>query len=103
MLNLKYLRYWHSWLNRTVFRGELSRVPIILTKYEPGWAGGCVFDGSVTLYIDPKLSLVNARRVLLHEMVHQWQAENGLPLDHGRRFKQWRTRCELVSGLPWWP
>ena len=25
---------------------------------------------------------------LLHEMVHQWQAEGGLPLDHGRAFRE---------------
>jgi hypothetical protein len=23
----------------------------------------------------------------LHEMVHQWQAEQGLPIDHGRQFR----------------
>ncbi len=25
---------------------------------------------------------------LLHEMVHQWQDENGLPLDHGKHFRK---------------
>jgi hypothetical protein len=25
---------------------------------------------------------------LLHEMVHQWQAESGLRIDHGRTFRQ---------------
>ena len=29
-----------------------------------------------------------AERTLLHEMVHQWQAENGLPIDHGRWFRR---------------
>jgi hypothetical protein len=24
---------------------------------------------------------------LIHEMVHQWQDENGLPIDHGPRFR----------------
>jgi transposase len=24
---------------------------------------------------------------VLHEMVHQWQAETGLPVDHGRSFR----------------
>jgi hypothetical protein len=28
-----------------------------------------------------------ALETLLHEMVHQWQSENGLPLDHRRRFR----------------
>jgi len=25
---------------------------------------------------------------LLHEMVHQWQAENGMAIDHGREFRR---------------
>ena len=25
---------------------------------------------------------------LLHEMVHQWQCEQGLPLDHGQSFRR---------------
>jgi len=28
------------------------------------------------------------RRTLLHEMVHQWQVESGLPLDHGPAFRR---------------
>lgn len=30
----------------------------------------------------------DALETLLHEMVHQWQAESGLPLDHGREFRR---------------
>lgn len=29
----------------------------------------------------------NAMTTLLHEMVHQWQHEQGLPVDHGRAFR----------------
>jgi hypothetical protein len=28
-----------------------------------------------------------ALHTLLHEMVHQWQDEQGLPIDHGRTFR----------------
>jgi hypothetical protein len=34
---------------------------------------------------------------LLHEMVHQWQAENGLPVDHGAVF---RRKAQEVGVLP---
>ncbi len=27
-------------------------------------------------------------RTLLHEMIHQWQAESGLPVDHGAAFRR---------------
>ncbi|MEO8091051.1 MAG: SprT-like domain-containing protein, partial [Gemmatimonadales bacterium] len=34
---------------------------------------------------------------MLHEMVHQWQAETGLPIDHGRTF---RRKAREVGVLP---
>ena len=34
---------------------------------------------------------------LLHEMVHQWQHENGMPPDHGAEF--WR-KCRDVGAAP---
>jgi hypothetical protein len=30
----------------------------------------------------------DATETLLHEMVHQWQAESGMPVDHGREFRR---------------
>ena len=35
-----------------------------------------------------------AFHTLLHEMVHQWQDESGLPIDHGRTF---RRKCKEVG------
>jgi len=34
---------------------------------------------------------------MLHEMVHQWQAETGLPVDHGPLF---RAKAREVGVLP---
>jgi hypothetical protein len=34
---------------------------------------------------------------MLHEMVHQWQAETGLRIDHGRTFRQ---KAREVGVLP---
>jgi hypothetical protein len=34
---------------------------------------------------------------ILHEMVHQWQAESGLPVDHGPTF---RSMARKVGALP---
>ena len=31
---------------------------------------------------------IEVERTLLHEMVHQWQVEHGLPLDHGPAFRR---------------
>lgn len=103
MLDLRYLRYWHTRYNRLVFDGELSIPQLVIGEYQPGWIGACVTGSPPTIYIAPYASLENARRVLLHEMVHQWQHEHKLPMNHGKRFKQWETPCELLTGLRPWP
>jgi hypothetical protein len=38
--------------------------------------------------------LAAAVETLLHEMVHQWQHEQGLPIDHGAAF---RKKCREVG------
>jgi hypothetical protein len=38
-----------------------------------------------------------AYQTLLHEMIHQWQEESGLPVDHGTRF---RARARAVGAVP---
>jgi len=38
-----------------------------------------------------------AYETLLHEMVHQWQDEAGLPVDHG---KQFRAKARQVGAVP---
>jgi hypothetical protein len=38
-----------------------------------------------------------AFETLLHEMVHQWQDENGLPVDHGAQF---RAKARAVGAIP---
>ncbi|MFM8909711.1 MAG: SprT-like domain-containing protein [Gemmatimonadota bacterium] len=38
-----------------------------------------------------------ALETLLHEMVHQWQHEQGLPIDHGAEF---RRKCREVGAIP---
>ena len=35
---------------------------------------------------------------LLHEMVHQWQAESGLPVDHGPLFREKARQVGVVPG-----
>ena len=42
-------------------------------------------------------SWVEVEHTMLHEMVHQWQAENGLSVDHGASF---RRKAREVGVLP---
>ncbi len=49
-------------------------------------AGGCVI-GVSRRHVE-RDGWDEVQHTLLHEMVHQWQVESGLPLDHGRDFRR---------------
>jgi hypothetical protein len=90
------LAEWHTRLNGERFGAQLKLVPIRVSRrmarrlghYAPGVEGGGaeIRDG-----------FASALETLLHEMVHQWQHESGLPLDHGAEF---RRKCREVGAVP---
>ena len=94
MLTQAYLRYWHTRYNKLVFGGKLKRIPVVLLEMKD-W-GQCWGN---YIEISPGITNEQARATILHEMIHQWQHENGLPMDHGRSFKQWEGQCLLLTGL----
>lgn len=102
MLTLRYLRYWHTRYNKLVFDGKLPTPSLSIADLKGEAAGYCEATTPATIYIETTLTRVQARSILLHEMVHQWQHLNGLPMDHGRSFKQWEPPCELLTGLRLW-
>jgi hypothetical protein len=88
------LTEWHGRLNADHFAGMLKPIPVRVSRrmrsrlghYSAANAGE---SGEIAI------SWRHLRRhgwdegvhTLLHEMVHQWQDENGHPLDHGRLFR----------------
>jgi len=101
------LAEWHARLNTDYFGGTLRAVPIRVSRrmksrlghYTAGgrvdrWTGGRQ-DETVAPLGEIAISWRHIRRhrweevvhTLIHEMVHQWQDENGLPIDHGPRFR----------------
>lgn len=94
MQSESYLKYWHSRYNNLIFAGKLL-VPRIYFKSMTDM-GECW--GS-EIYISDCLTSKDIRATMLHEMIHQWQYENKLPMDHGRSFKQWEDTCLLLTGL----
>ena len=98
------LAEWHTRLNGERFGAQLKTVPIRVSRrmqrrlghYAPGVEGGgpeialsarhCHRDG-----------FASALETLLHEMVHQGQHENALPIDHGVGF---RRKCREVGAVP---
>ncbi len=85
----------HRQLNAQHFGGTLSSVPILLSgrmatrlgHYDPGSR-----HSSAEIVMSRKHVVRHgwreAMHTLLHEMVHQWQHETGVPVDHGAGFRR---------------
>jgi SprT-like family len=95
----------HRRFNEEHFAGELGEIPIRLSsrmRRRLGELAVSVETGrpeAITLSrrhlrVD---SWAEVEHTLLHEMVHQWQAESGHALDHGRHF---RSRARAVGIVP---
>ena len=89
------LTHLHELLNARHFASTLGTIPIRISDRMRSRLGELRASraGAPT---EIALSRRHLRRdgwnaacdTLLHEMVHQWQAENGHPLDHGREFRR---------------
>ena len=96
MLTNRLLRKWHREFNTLVFDGELNDIKMWVGYLEPGTMGLC---WGCEIAVKDTLSIEDARATLLHEMVHQWQYENDIEMDHGPTFEQWRMPCLSCTGL----
>lgn len=97
MLTVRKAQYWWRGFNDAVFSGGLRQIKIIVGYTGKGVWGWCTSDREIILW--DGLTEVQAMETLLHEMVHQWQLENGHELDHGPLFEQWRATCLSCTGL----
>ena len=86
----------HGELNREKFAGELTAVPIRVSRRLKSRLGHYAWRGEQGRAAEIVISRRHIRRhgwheaesTLLHEMVHQWQDETGRKVDHGREFRQ---------------
>jgi hypothetical protein len=91
----------HRELNAQHFCGALGDIPIRLSGRMRSRLGELVVDLETGRPNEIAISRRHIARhpwseiehTLLHEMVHQWQAEVGLPVDHGRTFR--KKACEV--------
>jgi SprT-like family protein len=97
------LLHMHELLNAKHFSGALATVPIRVSDRMRSRLGELrASRGGAPAQI--VISRRHIRRhgweaaldTLLHEMVHQWQAEQGHPLDHGRAFRQKAKEVGIV-------
>jgi SprT-like family len=92
--------------NREHFAGKLSTVPLRLSSRMRSRLGELSVDIRTGQPIEIAISRRHIARhpwtevehTLLHEMVHQWQAETGLPVDHGPLFREKARQVGVVAG-----
>ena len=98
---LQQLTDLHQRLNAAHFGGALGSIPIRLSGRMRTRLGELTMDCRTGRVEEISISRHHIRRhpwsevehTVLHEMVHQWQAESGLAVDHGPSFR--RTAREL--------
>ena len=84
----------HADYNATLFGGELTRIRMRISRRMKNRLGHyMVAGGGQSAEIAMSLRHVerdpwgDVLHTLVHEMVHQWQDQNGMALDHGRAFR----------------
>ena len=101
---IRELSRWHTAYNKERFGGTLRSVSIRISRrmksrlghYSPASEG---YEPEIVLsrrHIR-RDGWEEALHTLLHEMVHQWQDEQGLPVDHGSSF---RAKARAVGITP---
>ncbi len=96
----------HAGLNASKFGGELSAVPIRVSRRMKSRLGHYTWRGQIGHEPEIVISRRHIRRdgwdqairTLLHEMVHQWQDERGLKVDHGLEFRR-KARAVGIAPL----
>ncbi len=90
------LEMLHAELNERHFDGALSPIPVRLSPRMRTRLGELAIDHRTSRPTEIALSRRHIHRdpwgevahTLLHEMIHQWQAESGLPVNHGPLFRR---------------
>ncbi|HEX7337871.1 MAG TPA: SprT-like domain-containing protein [Gemmatimonadales bacterium] len=90
------LEHLHRELNARHFGGALGRIPIRISSRMRSRLGELAVDLTTGGPLEIGLSRrhlvrhpwAEVEETMLHEMVHQWQAEGGLRVDHGPTFRK---------------
>ncbi len=98
----------HAQLNVERFGGALGPIAVQLSRrlarrlghYAPA-ADGAPAEIVISRRHLRRHGWAAALETLLHEMVHQWQAETGRPLDHGPAFRQKAREVGCAPRATW--
>jgi hypothetical protein len=102
---LAQLKELHEHLNTAHFGGRLSPIPFRISGRMITRLGELIVDSSTNEAVEIGVSRRHlacdywneVAHTVLHEMVHQWQAAQGLQIDHGATF---RSKAVEVGILP---
>jgi len=101
---IRELARWHSTYNEQRFGGSLRTIPIRISRRMKSRLGhycpaveGCEPEIVISRRHIRRDGWEEALHTLLHEMVHQWQDEQGLVVDHGASF---RSKARAVGITP---
>jgi hypothetical protein len=105
LLFLHRLQQLHQRFNEEHFGGTLGSLPLRISGRMRARLGELSVDLRTGRPIEIAISRRHLARhpwpevehTMLHEMIHQWQAETGLRVDHGATF---RARARMVGVLP---
>ena len=86
----------HARFNAELFGGGLRAIPVRVSRrmrarlghYTAATAAGDPPEIAISRRHLRRHGWNEAVQTLLHEMVHQWQDEQGMPIDHGRGFRE---------------
>jgi len=106
LLLLHRLSQAHERFNGEHFGGGLGSLPIRLSSRMRTRLGELSVEVRTGRPIEIAISRRHIARhtwpevehTLLHEMVHQWQAETGLPVDHGPTFRRKARQVGILPG-----
>ena len=101
----KELTEWHVTLNKGYFDGKLRAIEVRLSRrmrsrlghYTAASAAGEPAEIVISRRHYRRHGREEALNTLLHEMIHQWQDESGLEIDHGPVF---RAKAREVGVTP---
>jgi hypothetical protein len=106
LLVLHRLSQAHERLNREHFGAALGSLPLRLSSRMRTRLGelsvevrsGRAIEIAISRRHIARHAWADVEHTLLHEMVHQWQAETGLPVDHGPTFRRKAREVGILPG-----
>lgn len=83
--------YWFSIINDEIFGNKLAPVALCVRRLRGMW--GFFEDEENYLAVNETFPSKNLfLNVLAHEMVHAYQYQQGLAVNHGKTFWEWRKK-----------